>query len=121
MWAPPTKIANCQINSVFHLAKHISEFLSCIGEDGWKCSHISHSDPQQMLDFIARKKRFLMLVIHPQSNVCPSWCRFSSWKDTGTHRFFSVLETKDFCSVIPRSVYQSGRTFESHSENEYCI
>ena len=57
MWAPPTKIANCQINSVFHLAKHISGFLSCICEDGWKCAHISHSDPQQMLDFIVHKKK----------------------------------------------------------------
>ena len=88
MQSPPTKIANCQINSLFHLAKCISEFLSRICEDGWKYSHISHSDPQQMLDFTAcKKKRFLMLAIHPQSHICPSWCRFSSWKDTGTHRF----------------------------------
>ena len=57
MQSPPTKIANCQINSLFHLAKRISEFLSRICEDGWKYSHISHSDPQQMLDFIACKKK----------------------------------------------------------------
>lgn len=56
--------ANCQINSVFHLAKRISEFLSHICEDGWKCSHISHSNLQQMLDFVACKK-VLNLAVHP--------------------------------------------------------
>lgn len=41
-----------------------------------------------------------MLVMHPQSNVCPSWCvqLLERHRDLD---FFSVLETKDFCSVIP--------------------
>ena len=102
MWAPPTKIANCQINSVFHLAKHISGFLSCICEDGWKCAHISHSDPQQMLDFIARKKKKILNAVYtsPITRV-PFMVSIQLLERHRDPQIFSVLETKDFCSMIP--------------------
>lgn len=83
------QIANCQINSVFHLAKRISEFLSHICEDGWKCSHISHCNLRQTLGFVARKK-VLNAGCSPQSLMLPSWCQFSSWMDTGTHIFVLI-------------------------------
>lgn len=66
----PPKIANCQINSIFHLAKHISEFFSYICEDGWECSHISHYVLQQMLDVTACKKILNAGYISPNHTSC---------------------------------------------------
>ena len=94
------QIANCQINSVFHLAKRTSEFLSHICEDGWKCSHSSHSDLQQKLDFVARRK-VLNAGYSRQSPMLPSWCQFSSWNRHRDPRICFNLETKDFCRMIP--------------------
>lgn len=107
MRAPP-QIANCQINSIFHLAKHISEFFSHICEDGWKCSHISHYVLQQMLDFVACKKILNAGYIHP---IMASRCQFSSWMeplDTGPY-IRANLETKASCPMDPHFVHPCGR------------
>lgn len=107
MRAPP-QIANCQINSIFHLAKHISEFFSHICEDGWKCSHISHYVLQQMLDFVACKKILNAGYIHP---IMASRCQFSSWMeplDTGPY-IRANLETKASCPIDPHFVHPCGR------------
>lgn len=102
MRAPP-KIANCQINSIFHLAKHISELFSHICEDGWKCSRVSHYVLQQMLDFVACRKILNAGLYIPTSHILPSWCQFSSWiehMDTSPD-ICANLETEALCRMDP--------------------
>lgn len=100
----PPKIANCQINSIFHLAKHISVFSHICGRWMEMITYFTLC-LRQMLDFIACENILNAGYISRNHTYGLHGVTSAS----GHIPEYFNLETQAFCRIHSYFVYLSGR------------